>query len=110
MNTKNSSSQNNSNTSTLEAAKHLIHQQNLLNQRIDFWKSLYDVSSPLFSALLDSEPKNAYTLPDGIQENDADRSELILLSNMLRHVKEFISNKIFYLERKSQLVQKIIDD
>ena len=110
MNIKNSNTQNKNNTQDVDTAKQLLKQQELLNQRIEFWKSIYDDSRALFERLLSTNDRRAYIVPEGIHESEVDSSEVHLLRQLLIPVKEFVSNKIYCLERKSDLIQKIIDD
>ena len=108
MNSENFSSENNS--SNVGNAKLLLRQQDLLNQRIQFWKSVYDASIALQKILLNTDNRNVYIVPDGIRESEADRTEVHFLRSMLKDAKEFISCKINSLELKYKLFQNIADD
>lgn len=110
MTTKNSSSQNNIDASCVNSAKQIIRQQELLNQRIEFWTSIYDDSRALFARLLSTNDRHVYIVPEGIHESEVDRNEVHLLRQLILPVKEFIAYKINSLEQKSDLIQKIIDD
>ena len=98
-----------SNTCDNETIRQIIKEQHTLNQRIRFWKSLYDAAQPLFNILL-NDSQGFYIVPCEISYNKTDNSEINLLRGLLKQAKEFISDKISSLERKENLIKKIIDD
>lgn len=93
-----------------ETSTQLAVQKAALNERITFWKSLYNASRELSNILLAVSPRNTYIVPDPIRHNDNDNSEVHLMRCQIKDFNEFLSRKINLLERKFELIDTFLDD